>query len=142
MANHDPTIDHKPDRNGGTDRALPSPRLASDRRTNAMPEVVSGHSTPAPLNDRYVTARTAVAVTLNIPVTRNRHRTVTGALLGAMFARGEVHHYRIRGDNSAVYFAPGSWLAPDCAAAVIAATREPTEEARKMLPMREPEGVA
>ena len=47
-ANNEPTTNHKPDRNGGTNRdCLPRPRLASGRRTNAMPELIDGNSTPA-----------------------------------------------------------------------------------------------
>jgi hypothetical protein len=49
------------------------------------------------------------------------HETIPGILLGAMRARGEVHHYRVSVGGGLIYLAPRSWLAPASLSAVDAA---------------------
>jgi hypothetical protein len=64
---------------------------------------------PAPLDARFVPVLTPVEVTFHRP--RHALDGTTGTLLGAMYARGKLHHYRVRGGNGVIYFAPPGWLA-------------------------------
>jgi hypothetical protein len=63
---------------------------------------------PAPLDDHFVRARVAVEVTMRRP--RSRTPEVIGTLLGAMYARGKLHHYRVQVGDGLIYLAPPGWL--------------------------------
>ncbi len=68
---------------------------------------------PGPLASSYVRARRAVPVLVcrpcdseDIPPLR-----FSGRLLGAMYARGELHHYRVEDGEGQLYLCPPHWIA-------------------------------
>ncbi len=67
---------------------------------------------PAPLAACYVRARRAVSVLVARPATCDdipplRFR---GRLLGAMYARGELHHYRVEDGGGGLFLCPPGWI--------------------------------
>ena len=66
-------------------------------------------SAPAPVAAGYVRAKRAVPVFVDQPVEEGVRR-FRGRLLGAMFSRGDVHHFRVEGDDGVLYLTPPHWL--------------------------------
>ena len=54
-------------------------------------------------------AKRAVPVFVDQPITEGVRR-FRGRLLGAMFSRGDVHHFRVEGDDGVLYLTPPHWL--------------------------------
>jgi hypothetical protein len=68
-------------------------------------------SGPAALAAGYVRARRAVPVLINQPIHGDEGiRRFRGNLLGAMYARGEIHHYRVEDEDGTLYLVPPHWL--------------------------------
>ena len=82
-------------------------------------------STTTPLAAGYVRARRSVPVLVDQPMSnRLPNRRFRGKLLGAMWARGSVHHFRIEGDDGRLYLAPPTWIVGPPPILVPAATME------------------
>jgi hypothetical protein len=69
----------------------------------------NGDAEPAPAG--YVRARRAIPVTVHQPIEEHGTRQFQGRLLGAMYARGMLHHYRVEGDDGHLYLTPPGWVA-------------------------------
>jgi hypothetical protein len=69
----------------------------------------NGDAEPAPTG--YIRARRAIPVTVHQPIDEHGTRQFQGRLLGAMCARGVIHHYRVEGDNGHLYLTPPGWIA-------------------------------
>ena len=54
-------------------------------------------------------ATPAVPVFVDQPASEGVRR-FRGRLLGAMYARGQVHHFRVEGDDGQLYLTPPAWL--------------------------------
>ncbi len=82
-------------------------------------------STPAPLAACYVRARRAVPVLVNGPGD-DEHPPLRfkGRLLGAMYARGQIHHYRVEDAEGALFLTPPHWIVGTPPVLVSAATME------------------
>ncbi len=66
----------------------------------------------APMRAGYVRARRAVPVLVDRPLPDGRTRRFAGRLLGAMYDRGVVHHYRVVDETDGqLYLTPPHWLA-------------------------------
>ncbi len=67
---------------------------------------------PIPLNDRFVPARHPVQVTFLRPgpTPKSAALSITGTHLGDMYARGEMHHHRIRTPDGITHLVPPNWL--------------------------------
>ena len=66
---------------------------------------------PAPPAACYVRARRAVPVLVRSPDdgdTPTIH--FRGRLRGAMYARGELHHYRVEDGDGALFLSPPDWI--------------------------------
>jgi hypothetical protein len=59
----------------------------------------------------YIRARRAIPVTVHQPIEEHGTRQFQGRLLGAMYARGVIHHYRVEGDDGHLYLTPPGWMA-------------------------------
>ena len=71
---------------------------------------------PRPLGMETRRAEEPVQVTVLQPLPEGAH-PITGTLLGEVWARGALHHYRIR-QGCFVLLAPPHWLSPDSHRAV------------------------
>ena len=70
----------------------------------------------------YVRACAAIEVTLHQPIRPEGYQVVTGRLLGAMYDRGVVLHYRVDLGECVILLAPSGWLTPESLAAAEMAT--------------------
>ena len=77
---------------------------------------------PASLDARFVRLAQPIAVTFAKPVEHGRPQEIAGDLLGTMFARGAIHHYRVAADG-VVWIVPPIWLTPASAVALGKAMR-------------------
>ncbi len=67
---------------------------------------------PAPLAACYVRARRAVPVLVSRPCDSYEIPPISfhGRLLGAIYARGELHHYRVEDGDGALFLCPPGWI--------------------------------
>ena len=91
---------------------------------------------PAPLEARFVRLADRIAVTFAKPVEHGRPEKITGDLLGTMYARGNVHHYRIAAD-AVVWIVPPIWLTPASRKAVAMIALPESDQVRKLRLVRE-----
>ena len=85
-------------------------------------------SAPAPLDTRFVRPGPSIEVAFARPVEHGQPQRITGILLGVMYARGAIHHYRVAAQG-VVWIVPTVWLTPAARDAARKATAPMSEDA-------------
>jgi hypothetical protein len=76
-----------------------------------MPKATQPITTPYALDAQFIRARCAVPVLVNGPGdAEHPPLRFRGRLLGAMYAREQVHHYRVEDGNGTLFLTPPSWI--------------------------------